>query len=509
MNPKLNKNHYEFVLSYIDELLSILSSDNYNEENKDNFYIREYSRVFKADEDTSSIALHQQNYFLLICAISMMGINKEDIEKKPNLKEYGYNIKYPIENLDDQISKISKIIPNTITNRILIKSLKKKNDFFSKERTIDTPYNEWLYIDNINIPDNYNPNYIFLTRNAFMHSEYNFMETRFSGIDFIEIKNNNFTRFKGRILLQNFLEFIKSYYSNDSYTGIKNNIYIIEETDLIDIDQILDDLKLYKLNYNNKELDFDKRLETYQNFENESIINQREFINKFDINQEQVFLTEKQKESIKKIINHYFKNNFESFNDDKRNRLLLQTIKFVIDPKSILSEWIMHFYLNTSNIFKKCGPDNTFISVYGSTPSLLLLKSYTILYRIQNSAFEEIDYGLFSDFTYIYTENNLYNYDIYENFKIKMINKGIIVTEEEYKKRYFLEIFRDSLAHGNIDIEIGSEEEYTEYIIFKDVYKGKERKITIEINELNKFLNSDCFKQTKLKEEDNVEIRTR
>ena len=131
-----------------------------------------------------------------------------------------------------------------------------------------------------------------------------------------------------------------------------------------------------------------------------------------------------------------------------------------------------------------------FYSLFAMKPTLLVLKSYLILYRLQNKELVnyEIDYSLVNSFKFDYDLN------YYNDFKVKLVNKGILVDEVEYMVRYFAEVFRDSLAHGNVDTFFKNENGViNQYFKFTDKWKNRERDIVIDINELEKFLSSECF----------------
>ena len=88
----------------------------------------------------------------------------------------------------------------------------------------------------------------------------------------------------------------------------------------------------------------------------------------------------------------------------------------------------------------------------------LYLKAINILNRLEDDGLEKVN-----------------NINI-EGFKIKA---------------YILERFRNSLAHGNIEVEFDLKEELQ--FIFKDIHKRKIKTIKIKAEDLERFLSQENF----------------
>jgi hypothetical protein len=105
----------------------------------------------------------------------------------------------------------------------------------------------------------------------------------------------------------------------------------------------------------------------------------------------------------------------------------------------------------------------------------LYLKAINILNRLEDDGLEKVN-----------------NINI-EGFKIKEFKELIkyIIKPKRAKKAYILERFRNSLAHGNIEVEFDLKEELQ--FIFKDIHKRKIKTIKIKAEDLERFLSQENF----------------
>ena len=105
----------------------------------------------------------------------------------------------------------------------------------------------------------------------------------------------------------------------------------------------------------------------------------------------------------------------------------------------------------------------------------LYLKAINILNRLEDDGLEKVN-----------------NINI-EGFKIKEFKELIkyIIKPKRAKKVYILERFRNSLAHGNIEVEFDLKEELQ--FIFKDIHKRKIKTIKIKAEDLERFLSQENF----------------
>ena len=88
--------------------------------------------------------------------------------------------------------------------------------------------------------------------------------------------------------------------------------------------------------------------------------------------------------------------------------------------------------------------------------------------------------------------------EIYYNIGIGGGN-GTYIDDIDSRKRYFTNVFRNSLAHGNIDVFFKEKEgKIEQYLKLEDKYKARVRTVSVSLNNLNKYLDSECFDSKKL-----------
>jgi len=202
-----------------------------------------------------------------------------------------------------------------------------------------------------------------------------------------------------------------------------------------------------------------------------------------------------------------------------QNFQLCMLTRYIYDSRMVISEWICDYIelincINTvyftayrvnqkkaEKIVDELNCEINQRSVFASRTSLLILKLYHILYRLQYKNYEEVDYNKINfDMT-----SNDYNYErkdkdgsISYDFNIDKVKMKLDYpndTDTEIENRIICEIIRDALCHGNIEMNFKIEnDELQEYIIFEDIYKGRVRKLEITLEKLENFLISDAFK---------------
>ena len=213
----------------------------------------------------------------------------------------------------------------------------------------------------------------------------------------------------------------------------------------------------------------------------------------------------------------YYGNKFYSLDINSQYYQIAMMIKYITNSRTLISEWICDFMQNynllnlslslykkneieLSSEYKKLNVETGKRSVFCCRTSLLFIKLYHILYRIQNKNYESINYNDIEfdlngdDYTYTRTDLNGITNDFTidkNNFKIKYP----FDSEKEIENRVICEIIRNALSHGNIEIKIELvNDDIVEYIVFSDKYKSKNRELKITLEKLEKFLKSDSFK---------------
>lgn len=478
MNKTSQQLHYSRGMLFINKIYKEVYK-NFNKKKEKDFFV--YIAQICRDND---IRMYDLNNFLLVCSICVMGLNKESIENENRSNEYKFNIKY----LDIKEPYFKDILSE-----------------FQSKNTISTNLEKWLSVNRVSSNVSNNNNYLFNVRNAFMHSEYEhefYNEDKYQSI-ILNLHNSNYTGFEGQVFLPNFVEFVKHYYSNDYFFGLLTNMYFLEmdKDELVftkeDFHNQLKDIHLFKIKYTNG-LNSKKITEKIL-FDNKTLC---KYINKHPDDKEQVPFDDQKKKRVELLIKHYYGDSFFDMTFENQMRIIVGAYKYIEDPKIVISSWIMHFYNLTTAAIHYAYADEDFKSIFAIEPTIALMKSYMIMYRLQNSSFEEINYNDIEDFNYDIIENDL---DVYSRKKNAWLRIDSSMLDEEIDKRYFCEIYRDALAHGKIKIDIEEiDGKLKQKLIFEDIYKSKKRVISVDVDELNKFINSKAFFDTEARKKENT-----
>ena len=189
-----------------------------------------------------------------------------------------------------------------------------------------------------------------------------------------------------------------------------------------------------------------------------------------------------EKNILQKFEKFFLKNKIKKIDEKFYN------IKFLLDFQTELSNFLFHFIelndfiieyklLNNKEVSKD--RINTLkedeILYVPFKYMFLYLKAINILNRLEDDGLEKVN-----------------NINI-EGFKIKEFKELIkyIIKPKRAKKAYILERFRNSLAHGNIEVEFDLKEELQ--FIFKDIHKRKIKTIKIKAEDLERFLSQENF----------------
>ena len=189
----------------------------------------------------------------------------------------------------------------------------------------------------------------------------------------------------------------------------------------------------------------------------------------------------------------------------------LQTIDFIEKleiPRNKIRMTPYEYYEEMRPIIEEeMGVEENKRSVFACRTSLLIMKAYHILYRLQNKAFDDIDYNNINfDFTnsdYTYTKTDINGVVTINNFTDdigKITNKFLTLSGVEAQNMAISEIIRNALSHGNMDIEfkIDANNNLREYIVFNDIYHSKSRKLEMTLDKFETFLLSSAFTSSKV-----------
>jgi len=511
--------YYKRGIYIIDKLLRIFNNDSTFYKNRDEYLRVELNRLKTNDK----IVCKDFNSFFITSLTALLGINKENIEQTN--KHNDYNIHF-----------FNEKNKNDLNLEILKEGFKE----FTFDRKITTTYDDWLCVENCDYPT---MNYLMNIRNGLMHSEYECLDTY--GY-MLSINNSNYTHFKSKVLLPGLINFSLFYFGNNSFTGLseKFNIYSVENNKINNSQELIDQIKKITItevkyeslkNANKTSIPEGKlyKLLAEEQVKKGKNFNLRELLNKtfnknyiYETNEKK--LDEFQKELVRKMIEKYYGPEFYKLNEQQQIIQLGGVTRYLMDSRSVISEWIsdyMYFFKDILLIYNKTkkfpnfniddlniGPsgEDGIRSVFACRTALLIIKLYHILYRIQNKKYEEIDYNKITfdlslnDYNYERIENNLVVANDFAIDKAKLLLKDNSLSNKELENKVICEIIRNSLSHGNIEINFKLiNDEIVEYIVFEDSYHSKIRKLEITLDKLEEFLKSEAFetKNCLLKEE--------
>lgn len=487
----LEQKHYKRSRYMIEKLKRTFPNSVYNKKQEQQLIQKELIRYRSV---TNLASYDFINISFLIC-VSLLGLNKEGIEKNDKHSDYEYPVKYKETKVvtSDSADKHTKMKAEQ-----MLSWLNNSIDLEMKNGKIkSTLYDDWLSINNENLLPNYN--YMFNIRNSLMHSEY-FIDLFKERPLFAHLFNSNYTGFEATVFIPKFLEFLKHYFSNDAFFGVVEDLYLFSIDDEFNIssdDQLKSFLKskvqIIKLEYENKKKRklFEKAVLNNSQFPNKKLID------KYNIKCNDVVLSDEQINQIALNLKDYYGEDFYNMERDKINKIIVEAIRYELNSKLVISGWLMHFYDMFSKISQLVPFEDDFVSGFALKPTLLVLESYNVLYRLQNKELQNcgFDYTLMNDIDYSFDAND------FTSFRDKLVGKNDYNDELDTKKRFFTEVFRNSLAHGNIDFFCEEKDNKIErYIKFEDKYKSRIRTVSVSFDELDKYLSSKCFESSQLRE---------
>ncbi|MBQ8472401.1 MAG: hypothetical protein IJ501_02745 [Bacilli bacterium] len=425
--------------------------------------------------------INEQILSLLVTSlITLMALNKEEIEKL-------YDIKYQINKLDFDI-----------LNLIKFNDSQKLKSELEQLRIKNTIFDNWLVIKKQGNKEITNLEYLKIVRNAFLHSEF---QINYNDIlDTINIKNKSY--FEADIIFLNFLQFAMNYFGNNIGSGlVTNNMLFITDskiniTNYSSLRKYLENLEIIDLVLDNNDYNFyDELLLKHRNEKYELDIR---ILDSLDGKVKEVSnnkLSKNQIDFISGYIENSYGNDFYKLNQTFKQNYVTELCSLIFNTKNYLSSWILYIcdflYKINNNQFSFIDLNNRNYCQEGFYIVLSLLKSYLILYRLQSSEFLDIDY-----------ENLEINIDcikLLANNSTDVINiqkRYPDIDNNTLEKIRIIQIIRNALAHGNIKVLLGKSintNEFNFLLEFTDQYKDSIRKVQITLDELNKILDSEVF----------------
>lgn len=456
--------------------------------------------------------LYAERYhaLMLVMVITLLGLNKESIDNAEKFMNY------------------STFIPDRDCKRTAYYQFHDKNPmdadpnsirFFDLKNSVSTPFESWLSI--IHTPEGDDDKTIIKrVRNGLLHSNFD-MSLDNAGRAFTHIKTRNY--FDASILDNNFFHFIIKYYSNTSGLKEKDCLYSIDYDINIktkdELKKLLSSLKIlfYKTkidNYNGS-VYFDKPFEDLHSLSNDIIIKGFNSLIEegMDIRFDSIScFTE---DCIDIMADHIISFYPDFFNYDYNEKLIVigNIVNRYINPKENISSWIA-YYMNVLSCIIDCGIDIDTGTTYNikfakdtSKISLLLVKAYLVMYRLQyiktnsqdDTKFDDIDYDSI-DFDFGADDYliNIYN-DNDSSFSMSTLierqrQRDNTITDEDAIGRILISIIRNGLAHGNIrPVYIPNKGEFIKIFDVNPRNTDENKVILMTLDKFEKFLNSSAF----------------
>lgn len=415
-------------------------------------------------------------YFTFNILTLLIGLNKENIEKIGTNSDYEYDLSKNGRSFNGDYHFISNSI--------------------NKGK-----YDEWLRV----IKCSSTSDYIFNVRNGILHSEF---EPYSTVSNTYNIRNSNYTNFEAEIYLPAFFDFVIFYFGNSHMIGktsLQPQIESIatETRDKInncnELESFLDKAKMGVINqsHNTNKKDIDKTTE-YKISKSTDKNGTIRGLDRLYVDRD---LTPYEQRVISSFINNRIPQ-FYSFDFHRQLRYIGTIDSFIFNPNYSISTWVLLFWSVCGSFSPNNFDKNTSLMCFGTgfeKIAAIFAKLGFVLYRMQYKKFEEIDYNLVNlDISKInYKESGSIN-DVspyaHAFNKIKLKNKNF--TNNEIRMYIMCEIIRNSISHGKIDAVIDPNSGDIR-VIFVDKYKGKQREISLSIDNLKDFVMSEAFEPSK------------
>jgi len=434
---------------------------------------------------------------MLTISIALMGLNKEKLEDSKK-----------IENYDNDLVLLN------VKNFSLKENERKRIEEFENLKTTNSRFDKWLSLINSPESDKTSIDILKRVRNGLLHSNFTIDNTN-NLFTLTNIKTKSY--YESCLLNDNFNQFILAYFSNHAEIGLpERTITYVVNTEINITDEV--SLKEYLkriiiLDYKHKNptynghntLDYIMHVTADKNKLNINKV--AEQLDKNNITVENIIPTVLSENGINAIIKHLTETNPNLYNLDSEQikSLAVTHLDYRLTPIKEISNMLLHYFYVilylVNNNFDINTPffEGDEYAKDANKPALMLLKSYLILYRIQNNSFDDLDYDNiefdFDGVDYFSSSKNLQDPTLKVDYIEESYNKIKIKdpTLDDYQiiKRIYIEIIRNSLAHGNIFPQI--DQNGIPIIEFRDIFKDKERSLTMDVDKLEILLNSKAF----------------
>ena len=487
--------YYRRSYNAINRLIEVYKNG-YNKENTLKFR----QELINKYKNNPKIAESEFQNIMFTTMIALLGLNKETIENTGKITEYKKNTNelnldaYPLSNKQKQ-------------------RIKEFND----SRTINTDFDTWLSIKINPNTDKDNVDFLRRVRNALLHSNF-YLDEETQFLPFAKLKTKSY--YESELFNLQFQMFVFEYFPNIDALGLSEEMYFFDmpQVRITDRDTLIKYLimiTINKITYKNlKSVGIESpELFLKESTKNDTKVNIEKFVGKLkkiksvdDIKWDTMKISSLHIVNLIRFIEKTYGNDFYNLNIEAQTGIISTHLKYELNPKTEISNWMTHFwYLYSTllnNKFDISFFDGDAFGIDSCYPALMILKSYLLMYRLQNNNFDELDYSKI-DFDINDKDINLYseNKDLspvtdcyFEKSFEKEKKKGILTEDNEIWNKVICEVIRDSLAHGNVRTYI-SEITLESMIELKDIdpKKGTTRVIILPLNKYEKFLNSEAF----------------
>lgn len=489
------------------------------------------------DDDYQQMELEERASIINTIMIALMGLNKESIENNGKINNY----EKPSRSVD-------------IRNMDL--SLKRKEILkqFGSDRVVSTDFDNWLSIF-VNVPsDKTKVEHLKRVRNALLHSNF-YVDYEDPVLNIIHLKTKNY--YMADLLGIEFYSFIMGCYGTIDYSKIAENIRLFCFDKRIKkmnnrnmLHNVLKKLFIWTMDYE-KVLSWTvdtPEVSLLKSTDKDWNVNFEEFIKKMreDKNFANMYLKkdilpDKKIEMIISLIEKKFDSSFYKMNESDKRQIIISYIELINEPKKGITEWLFYFwllYLNPYVIDNNIKEQISSKYIFEQEPcyfTILILKCYLMIYRLQNENFVEIDYSKlnidFFDSDIVFLSECLEKRERYNNYfldsfykdEIKLADnnyflqsfqkektKKVLNDDKQIWNKIICDVLRNSLAHGNVcpvvDADVGKK-----FIEFRDINKKTNliRTIRISVEKLEKILDSEALKPKycNLKENDDFVLK--
>ena len=488
--------YYRRAYNAINRLIEVYRNG-YNKENTLKFRQELMSKY----RNNPVIAQSEFNNIMFTTMIALLGLNKEAIENTGKIIEYKKN--------NNEVD---------MSNFKFSNEQKARLKSFYDSKTISTDFDNWLSIKINPNTDKDNIDYLRRVRNSLLHSNF-YLDEDTPFMPFAKLKTKSY--YEAELFNLQFQMFVFEYFGNIEALGLTEKIYTFIMPQKHQIKNKLDLLvhlglttineisykNLKSLGIDSPELTLKDSLNKYCKVDMVNFINElKNNKNVDDIKWETKKITMDHIDCLIKHIEKHYGDKFYKLDSYTQEGIISTILKYELNPKIEISNWMSHFWYLYSSLnnpkFQVSFFDGDEYGTESCYPALMVLKSYLLMYRLQNNNFDELDYSKInfdindSDI-YLYSENKDKS-PVTENYFDKSFekekNKGILSDDNEIWNKIVCEVVRDSLAHGNIRTYI-SPLTIEPMIELKDIdpKKGTTRVIVFPISKYESFLKSEAF----------------